>query len=531
MKNGEKYTRKEFLKTVFWSSLALSFFQFCEIKSKTILLKITGTNHILGHKLWAKNFPNPTGIFEKKILIIGGGISGLSAARYLSKSGENDFSIIEMEDKLGGNSKNGENQWSKYPLGAHYLPFPNKEDKLLIDFLEECKIILGYDGNNNPILDEEQITFPKTERLFYQNKWDDNIIPKNDFNHKVNLEIDAFFKLMQFYREKKDSKGKFWFDIPLENSSKDEEITKLDKITFKQWLDIQNFKSEELTWLLNYSCRDDFGLGIDFVSAWAGIHYFAGRKHNFAKNYHAEEFTWPEGNARLVEYLFKYSKSKKISNHLVFDCKIIDNKIVTLAYDNNNKTTKKFISDKVIFCTPQYVNKHIFKDKSILNICYVPWFIATITFDKNFLNIEDFAWDNVIYNGLGLGYIYNQHQHLNQINENKVISYYYSFNDIDTNKSREKLYHSTEEELKSIVISDLKKAHHYIEEHILNIEFHKLGHGMICPIPNYIHSENLKTLNQSIDNKIFFAHSDLTGISIFEEAFHQGIKAAKNILS
>jgi hypothetical protein len=32
---------------------------------------------------------------------------------------------------------------------------------------------------------------------------------------------------------------------------------------------------------------------------------------------------------------------------------------------------------------------------------------------------------------------------------------------------------------------------------------------------------------KDIDNKIFFAHTDLSGISIFEEAFHQGIVLKK----
>ena len=42
---------------------------------------------------------------------------------------------------------------------------------------------------------------------------------------------------------------------------------------------------------------------------------------------------------------------------------------------------------------------------------------------------------------------------------------------------------------------------------------------------------NLEKAKTPIDNQIFFAHSDLSGVSIFEEAFHQGINAAKQVLN
>ena len=34
-----------------------------------------------------------------------------------------------------------------------------------------------------------------------------------------------------------------------------------------------------------------------------------------------------------------------------------------------------------------------------------------------------------------------------------------------------------------------------------------------------------------IHNRIFFAHTDFSGISIFEEGFYQGIRAAKEMLA
>ena len=86
------------------------------------------------------------------------------------------------------------------------------------------------------------------------------------------------------------------------------------------------------------------------------------------------------------------------------------------------------------------------------------------------------------------------------------------------------------EHWKALVLSDLKIAHPDIDQYISTIEIHRIAHGMISPVPNFLKSKSLKEASKNIDNKIFFAHSDLAGISIFEEAFHQGIDAAKKML-
>jgi hypothetical protein len=47
----------------------------------------------------------------------------------------------------------------------------------------------------------------------------------------------------------------------------------------------------------------------------------------------------------------------------------------------------------------------------------------------------------------------------------------------------------------------------------------------------FILGEERHEAAQSIENKIFFAHTDLSGISVFEEGFYQGISAAKQLLN
>ncbi|WP_144891228.1 flavin monoamine oxidase family protein [Flavobacterium tiangeerense] len=535
MKNGENYntSRRFFVKTVALALLAVPFLQACQEKVIQVLIRLSGTNHILGHRLRTKNFPKPTKQIHIPYLIVGGGISALSAARQFSKKGIHDFLVVELENHLGGNSSSGENKYSKYPLGAHYLPLPNKSDQELLDFLEEEAIIQGYDHKGFPIFDVQQLTFAPDERLFYRNNWQEGLVPKTGNTPNEDAQIQDFFLKMSTFRAGKDKNGVYYFDIPLSKSSQEPSIRALDKLTMQQWITQEGYTAQPLLNYIDYCCRDDFGLGIKEVSAWAGIHYFAARKQDTAPDGNDTVLTWPEGNARLASHLKKYTHSKTLTNHIVFDVKIENNKVIAATFDAQNQSSLEIIADKVIMATPQFVNQYFFKDRKKItkDFHYAPWFLATLVVSELPDNGSfPLCWDNVIYGSKGLGYIYDQHQTVQQIQPKKVITYYYSFSTLEIKKNRRLLYSQKENYWKQIVLDDLKMAHPTIESFIEDIHIHRLGHGMISPVPDFIFGQAKKEASASIDNRIFFAHSDLAGISIFEEAFHQGINIVNTIL-
>jgi len=56
-----------------------------------------------------------------QFIVIGGGISGLSAASHLSKNGFNDFKLLEARNRLGGRIATMQLGGSKIELGAHWI--------------------------------------------------------------------------------------------------------------------------------------------------------------------------------------------------------------------------------------------------------------------------------------------------------------------------------------------------------------------------------------------------------------------------
>ena len=62
----------------------------------------------LGHKLRDRTLAvSPKHSVKIPIVIVGGGIAGLSAAWRLDKRGFRDFVLLEMEREVGGNSRSG----------------------------------------------------------------------------------------------------------------------------------------------------------------------------------------------------------------------------------------------------------------------------------------------------------------------------------------------------------------------------------------------------------------------------------------
>ena len=87
---------------------------------KAVAGEMQGASFELGHKLRSGQFPEPARTLHKDVVIVGGGIAGLSAAYTLAKAGQHDFLLLELEAQTGGNSSSGKNEVSAYPWGAHY---------------------------------------------------------------------------------------------------------------------------------------------------------------------------------------------------------------------------------------------------------------------------------------------------------------------------------------------------------------------------------------------------------------------------
>lgn len=531
------FTRREILASFLGLPFALSA---CKSNSENpkVAGEIVGANVNIGHILREnRNAQVPENNWENtKVVIIGGGAAGLSAAWKLAKNGFNDFVLLELEDKAGGTAQSGESSIVPYPWGAHYLPVPFQENADLVALVEEMNLTEGRTTDGEIIVKEQFLCREPEERIFYKGRWYEGLYLHAGESADDQNQLKAFQKEIDFWVNWRDKSGKRAFVLPVANCSTDAEVTALDKTSFGDWLRQKGFTSERLLWYCDYACRDDYGLKLDQTSAWAGLFYFCSRVRKSGEE--SQPFiTFAEGNGRFINFLSAPIKDKMRLKTLALE--IVPNETgVDVIYLNVETNEIRGIrADKAIFAAPIFTAKYLirnFKGNAPAHLSkfeHNAWFVANLFLKDRPQNRfpRDFplAWDNILYESPSLGYVNSTHQKGLDYGA-AVFTYYYPM--CHEENARAKLFALNHQELTDIVLSDLSRAHTNIRELTTRIDVMRWGHAMISPRPNFLFSGARDEAQKTFRN-IHFAHSDLSGIALFEEAFYHGVRAAKEILT
>lgn len=506
-------------------------------KDKIYPGRIVGASSNVGH--WIrdqKNFTPPSQSEKRGIVIVGGGIAGLSAAWWLKKKGYDDFTLLELEEQVGGNAQSGENAISAYPWGAHYLPLPGVEAKWVRELLQDLGVIESYDARGLPLYNEYYLCADPHERLYRFGRWQEGLVPQMGIGPEDHRQYKEFFSLMEEYKKQKGRDGKRAFEIPLAFSSRDPELLALDRISMTDFMDQKKWDSNALRWYVNYCCRDDYGMPAEQVSAWAGIHYFASRDGQAANADSQTVLTWPEGNGWLVKRLREKLSDHLLSSKLVFSVENHQDFARVDYLDVSTKQSHRIEAEKVIVAAPRFVALRLLpemreaKPDYLGALEYAPWMVANVSLSElPEGNGAPLCWDNVSYESSSLGYIVATHQALFPFPRKTVITYYLPLDHRDPASSRKQAIQKTHAQWAEQIAADLSRMHPGIEKNIENIDVWIWGHGMISPSKNFIWGEARQKMQASL-GRIHFAHSDMSGISIFEEAQYQGIRAAEKIL-
>ena len=481
--------------------------------------QIMGQAHAFGHLIRDGFKAAPVREVRTKVAIVGAGVSGLSAARSLREQGVDDFLILELADQPGGNAAWGANEVSPYPWGAHYLPLPGPELPELLNWLAEIGVVTGSDASGKPVYEERYLCRDPQERLYEMGGWHEGITPGVASTAEDRAQLARFGERMHQFRDLKGSDGRRAFAMPVDESSAD--WRDLDSISMSDWLKREGFTSPAVHWMVNYGCRDDYGSRTDQTSAWAAIHYFAARTGSDD----GDVLTWPEGNGWLVRQLAKPHQQALHLNTLVMRISQTDQEVVVDCFDLVKKEAWRVRAAAVIFASPRFVAARLVEGCAMPMHSYVPWMTANLTV-RTLGEIEpmELHWDNVLHRSSGLGYVNAMHQQLGQHYPRQVLTYYLPLTDDDPKAAREQALRRTQAEWADLVLTDLEQAHPDIREKTERLDVWLWGHAMVRLSPDYLWNQRLQLPDRT--GRVLYAHTDMSGISIFEEAFYQGRKAA-----
>jgi hypothetical protein len=501
---------------------------------KAVAGEMLGASSALGHKLRSGEFPQAARTIRKEVVIVGGGIAGLSAAYTLAKAGKTDLMLLELEAQAGGNSCSGKNEVSAYPWGAHYVPLLTQESAVAKKLFEDFGIIKGYNKSGVPIYDEYFLCADPHERLYMRGRWQDGLVPITGIAAGVEAEYKRFFGLMEGFKKLKGRDGKKAFAIPLDKSSQDAELLALDNLTMRAWLQQQGFVAEELLWYVNYCCRDDFGTTMDETSAWAGIHYFASRSGQAANAGASDVITWPQGNGWLADKLAEPSKNNIHTAALVYRVTENSKGVVVEYWDQKSGESVRIATKAVIMAVPRFVAARLIQSPrhaiDAAAFSYAPWVVANITVNR----LPEgkgaaLSWDNVSYHGDKLGYVNATHQIPQMHPTQTVLTWYWPLSHLPPLAAREEALKRNYAEWQKIFLDEMVSLHPELEGQVQRVDVWVWGHAMVRPTAGFIWGKHRR---QALQQKppIFTAHSDMSGISIFEEACTHGVHAAENVI-
>lgn len=510
--------------------------------------------HALRDLLAQGPLPAPTLVRRAQVIIAGGGVAGLAAARSLRLAGVHDFALLELEDTPGGNSRAGAVNGVACPLGAHYLPVPGDHAPEVQDLLEELGLRQRVAGRWQ--YDERHLCHSPQERLYFEREWQEGLLPVQGVGEATLEQYRRFsqavgaasraarFTMPQFAAL--DAKTGL---APAHQA--------LDAMTFEAWLQHQGLDDAHLRWYLDYCCRDDYGAGMARVSAWAGLHYFASRHGFHAPGEAVAEdregvLTWPEGNGWLTQQLAAPLRAQGQLQTGTSVLRIAETRrgVEVDAFNHHSGNVERWQAPRCIVALPVFVaarvvqNPPAFLAQAAQRLQWAPWAVTNIHLNAPLADRPGAApaWDNVIYgdsNPGGLGYVDASHQKLDPRPRPTVLTYYQALGDVAD--ARQQLATQGAEHWGRAALAALAGPHPDVLQRATRAQVTRYGHAMSIPVPGVqtflsqiglqappgkrkllLNGERQRALPIPATARLAFAHSDWSGYSVFEEAFTRG---------
>ena len=122
------------------------------------------------------------------------------------------------------------------------------------------------------------------------------------------------------------------------------------------------------------------------------------------------------------------------------------------------------------------------------------------------------------------------HQSLRTFADRTVWTFYWALAAGSTAANRQLLIEKDWAFWKEAILTDLERVHPSIRQCVSRVDIMRMGHAMVRPAVGAIYSPERAALKGETRNALVYAHSDISGLSLFEEAQYRGVTAAERVL-
>jgi predicted nucleic acid-binding protein len=195
---------------------------------------------------------------------------------------------------------------------------------------------------------------------------------------------------------------------------------------------------------------------------------------------------------------------------------------------------ERWTAPHVVLATPLFVSSRLLASvptalaQAVAMLRHAPWLVANIHLAEALDDPPGAppSWDNVLYGSAGLGYVDAMHQSTRPHPGPTVLTAYRAWG--ADPQHRAALLRDSWALRAAQVVQDLSAPHPDLVGKLKQVDLMRYGHAMSIPLPGVRSSAALRALALA-RGRVLFAHSDLSGYSVFEEAFFHGVRAARAI--
>jgi monoamine oxidase len=458
------------------------------------------------------------------VVVIGGGISGLTAAWKLCKLGHDAILVLEKDTPVGGFARSDGADPLLYSQAAAYTVLPYNEN--LIALYTDLGIVTGTDAKGVAKLAEGyELATPVNNvhigGTWYADAWETGL-DQLPFDAKVKADLAAFRDAMKAYYDYVGKDGKIGFDTPSDASTTDADVRALDDLTLAEWVAKKGWDSKVSEFWDPY-CRSALGTTHDQVSAWAAVNFLGSEFH--------PTISRPGGNAHLGRALAaKVGETRVKTNAFVIRAVNAGDEVhVTYLVDGVTTTVR---AKAAIYAGPRFVARHVLPDlvaegrDEAGSFRYSPYVVANVHvtktpaslgYDNWFHDDGYFMTDVIVADWAG-----QKDPSSLPLDRANVLSVYCPLVESGWRKELETLSFA---DLEARVLESLEKAFPSIRGTITQLDLYRWGHAMLVSSKGFVFGAP-RVGAQKPSGRISYACHDVDGVPAFENAVASGIRAA-----
>jgi len=205
------------------------------------------------------------------------------------------------------------------------------------------------------------------------------------------------------------------------------------------------------------------------------------------------------------------------------------------AFDTRGGAPERWRADQVVLATPQFLTRRLLAGDPATDaraaFRYAPWVVANLVLSGRPVT-RGFpqAWDSVVHGSPSLGYVDAAHQ-LDRLGaEDTVWTWYLPLTGPEERAARTQLLSAPWEHWRDLILADLRLPHPDLARHVTRIDVWRWGHAMVKPLPGLLWG-GARAAAAAAVGRVSLAHTDLSGMALFEEAHWQGVRAGEEVLA